>query len=53
VVDLAVDKLFWNRRLRAHFAVNNLFGSDLRYHPVGATFAPTAVLLLEAALPGH
>ena len=50
-VDLALQKWLWDRRLRAHFGIRNLLGANLRYHPAGATFAPTAVLQLEARLP--
>ncbi|HEX2217282.1 MAG TPA: Plug domain-containing protein, partial [Gemmatimonadales bacterium] len=50
-LDLAIQKLLWNGRLRAHFGVRNVLGASLRYHPAGATFAPTAVLQLEGNLP--
>jgi hypothetical protein len=50
-LDLAVQKWLWNRRLRAHVGVRNLLGATLRYHPAGATFAPTAMVQLEARLP--
>jgi hypothetical protein len=40
-----------SRRLGVQAAVRNLLGADLRYHPAGATFWPTAVVLLEARLP--
>jgi hypothetical protein len=50
-VDLALQKWLWDRRLRAHFGIRNLLGANLRYHPAGATFAPTAMLQLEARLP--
>jgi len=41
----------WDGRLRAHFGLRNILGAELRYHPAGAHFAPTATLQLEAALP--
>jgi hypothetical protein len=50
-VDLALQKWLWDRRLRAHFGIRNLLGANLRYHPAGATFAPTALVQLEAKLP--
>lgn len=50
-LDAAIQKRLWNGRLRTHFGVRNVLGADLRYHPTGATFGPTAVLQLEAALP--
>jgi hypothetical protein len=50
-LDLAVQKWLWDRRLRAHAGVRNLLGATLRYHPAGSTFAPTAVVQLEARLP--
>lgn len=50
-LDAAVQKLLWDGRLRAHFGVRNLLGAELRYHPAGATFGPTAVVQFEASLP--
>lgn len=50
-LDAAVQKLLWDGRLRAHFGIRNLLGADLRYHPAGATFGPTAIVQLEASLP--
>jgi hypothetical protein len=50
-VDVAVQKRLWDGRLRAHFGVRNLLGTDLLYHPAGATFGPTAIVQLEGALP--
>jgi hypothetical protein len=50
-LDLALQKLLWDGRLRAHFGIRNILGAELRYHPAGALFAPTATLQLEAALP--
>ena len=50
-LDLALQKWLWERRLRAHFGIRNLLGANLRYHPAGATFAPTALVQLEAKLP--
>ena len=41
----------WDGRLGVQAAVRNLLGADLRYHPAGATFAPTAVVGGEARLP--
>jgi hypothetical protein len=51
VLDLAVAKRLWDGRLGIQAAVRNLLGANLRYHPAGATFAPTAVVRLEARLP--
>ncbi len=50
-VDVAVQKRLWDGRLRAHFGVRNLLGAELRYHPAGATFGPTAILQLQGTLP--
>jgi hypothetical protein len=50
-VDVAIQKWLWDERLRAHFGVRNVLGADLRYHPAGATFAPTAMVQVEARLP--
>ncbi|HEX2450050.1 MAG TPA: hypothetical protein VHJ69_02855 [Gemmatimonadales bacterium] len=50
VLDLAVQKWFWKRRLRAHVGFRNILGSTLRYHPAGATWAPTVLAQLEARL---
>jgi hypothetical protein len=50
-LDLAVQKWFWDERLRAHFGVRNVLGADQRYHPAGATFAPIAMVQVEARLP--
>ena len=50
-LDLAVQKRLWDGRLRAHFGIRNLLGADLHYHPVGASFGPTAVVQLEGTLP--
>jgi hypothetical protein len=50
-VDVAIQKWLWDERLRAHFGIRNLLGADLRYHPAGATFAPAAMVQVEARLP--
>ena len=36
--DVAVQKWFWQRRLRTRLAVQNLLGTPERYHPRGADF---------------
>jgi hypothetical protein len=51
VLDLAIAKRLWDGRLGVQAAVRNLLGADLRYHPAGATFAPTAVVRFEGKLP--
>ena len=51
VLDVAVAKRLWDGRLGVQAAVRNLLGANLRYHPAGATFAPTVVVRLEARLP--
>jgi hypothetical protein len=51
VLDLAIAKRLWDGRLGVQAAVRNLFGADLRYHPAGATLAPTVVVRLDARLP--
>lgn len=51
VLDLTIAKRLWDGRLGVQAAVRNLLGADLRYHPAGATFAPTAVVGGEARLP--
>jgi hypothetical protein len=51
VLDLAIAKRLWDGRLGVQAAVRNLLGADLRYHPAGATFAPTVVVRVEAKLP--
>ena len=50
-LDVAIQKRLWDGRLRAHFGIRNLLGAELRYHPAGATFGPTATVQLEADLP--
>ena len=50
-VDVAIQKWLWNERLRAHVGIRNLLGADLKYHPAGATFAPAAMVQVEARLP--
>ena len=50
-VDVAVQKWLWDERLRVHAGVRNLLGADLRYHPSGATFGPTALVQVEGLLP--
>jgi hypothetical protein len=50
-VDVAIQKWLWDERLRAHFGIRNLLGADLRYYPAGATFAPAAMVQVEARLP--
>ena len=50
-LDLALQKLLWDGRLRAHAGVRNVLGATLRYHPAGASFGPTAVLQIEGSLP--
>jgi hypothetical protein len=51
VLDLAIAKHLWDGRFGVQAAVRNLLGGGLTYHPAGATFAPTAVVRLEARLP--
>ena len=36
--DLALQKYFWQRRLRTRLAVQNVLGTPERYHPRGADF---------------
>lgn len=50
-VDIGVQKLLWDGRLRAQLAIRNVLAAGLRYHPAGATFGPTAVVQLEGNLP--
>jgi hypothetical protein len=50
-LDIAIQKRLWDGRLRAHFGIRNLLGADLRYHPAGATFGPTAIVQVEGAFP--
>jgi hypothetical protein len=50
-LDLAIQKWLWGERLRVHFGVRNVLGSELRYHPTGATFAPMAILQVAGKLP--
>jgi outer membrane receptor for ferrienterochelin and colicin len=50
-VDVGAQKQLWDGRLRVHFGVRNLLGAELRYHPAGADFGPTAILQAEAILP--
>ena len=50
-VDVAVQKRLWDERLRTHFGIRNLLGADLRYHPTGATFGPTAIFQVEGTIP--
>jgi hypothetical protein len=50
-LDLAIQKWLWDERLRVHFGVRNVLGSDLRHHPTGATFAPMAILQVAGRLP--
>jgi hypothetical protein len=51
IVDLAVQKWFWNRRLRVHLGFSNILGSTLRYHPAGADWGSTVRAQAEARLP--
>ena len=50
-LDLAVQKWFWKRRLRAHLGFRNVFGSTLRYHPAGSTLGPRMYVQFEAQAP--
>ena len=50
-LDLAIQKWLWHEQVRVHFGLRNVLGADLRYHPLGATFAPAAVAQIEARLP--
>jgi hypothetical protein len=52
-LDLAIQKLLWDGRIRAQLGLRNVLGAALRYHPAGAIFAPTAMLQLEGSLPGR
>lgn len=36
-LDLAADKWFWSRRLRANLMLRNVLDDGVRYHPIGAT----------------
>ncbi|MGH7580659.1 MAG: hypothetical protein ACREM9_10840 [Gemmatimonadales bacterium] len=46
-LDLSVQKWLWDERLRVHFGVRNVLGANLRYHPAGAIFGPTAMVQVE------
>ncbi|MCK4305038.1 MAG: hypothetical protein KAY24_12440 [Candidatus Eisenbacteria sp.] len=39
ILDLAVQKWFWHRRLRSSLLLRNLLDDELRSHPIGASFA--------------
>ncbi len=50
-LDIAVQKWLWRRRLRAHLGFRNLLGSEVRYHPAGATVGPRMYVQVEGAVP--
>jgi hypothetical protein len=50
-IDIALQKWLWQRRLRAHLGFRNLLGSDVRYHPAGATVGPRMYVQVEGAVP--
>jgi hypothetical protein len=50
-IDLSAEHRFWQRRLRAHMLVRNVFNASERYHPLGAQFGMGVRATLGMALP--
>jgi hypothetical protein len=50
-LEIAVQKWLWRRRLRAHLGFRNVLGSEVRYHPAGATVGPRMYVQVEGAVP--
>jgi hypothetical protein len=50
-LDVAAEKWFWQRRLRTHLALRNVFDDSARYHPIGAVLGLSALLQIEVVLP--
>lgn len=46
-LDIAVQKYFWQRRIRGNLVFRNLFNKELRYHPLGASFDLSYLLRVE------
>ena len=52
LLDAALEKWFWQRRLRASLLFRNLLGQEERYHPVGAALDLRFYLRVELKLGG-
>lgn len=52
-IDLSANKPFWHEKIQAQLVVRNLFATDERYHPVGASWNWRTHLALTVALPPY
>jgi hypothetical protein len=46
-IDMIVKKYFWNRKIRATFVLKNISNGELLYHPIGARFDLSHLILVE------
>ena len=51
-VNLAVQKWLWHRRLRVNLQLRNLFSEPEPYHPIGAAYDLSFIVLAELLLDG-
>ncbi len=52
VFDLGAQKWFWNRRLRLHLLLHDVFDDAVPHHPVGAAYGLTFAVQGELLLDG-
>jgi hypothetical protein len=52
-IDLSANKPFWHDHARAQLVIRNLFATDERYHPVGASWNFRTHLAITIALPPY
>jgi hypothetical protein len=52
-IDVSANKPFWHDHARARLVVRNLFATDERYHPVGASWNFRTHLAITIALPPY
>ncbi|MCK4653686.1 MAG: hypothetical protein KAU01_04505 [Candidatus Cloacimonetes bacterium] len=50
ILDLQIQKWFWQRRLSASLLLRNVGDQDFRYHPIGASFGLTYYIQLRLFL---
>jgi len=53
MLDLQVQKWFWQRRLKGELLCRNVWNGDVRYHPIGASFDLTFYVGLSLQLGAH
>lgn len=51
-LDLAAQKWFWDRRVRLHLLLRNVFNDAVPYHPIGAAYGLMFMIQGEVLLDG-